>query len=846
MILHNLARRRRRRPRAGEFMATSRTPRSVRRGTTRTIARVVAVVVLVIGCIGVKSSSTARVRANDGAMTTTKAGSRDLSSRRGEDVVGTVAARRAVDASMSMGSEDGVRVGADSLVSDSAHEELFVPESWTQKHPAVEASASTTSTCASPGAERERALGDEAFEATPCGTLDALRPKASAEFGVLVIAGGDVEARIASAKTSGARAVIVAARNEADKRACVSAGVPVHLPTANGDEFGWATTRWVLKRGHIAVLASSDVKLGSNPLRDVPREGADVSATVRNDGQQKARVVGMSDPKMGWSQYSQSMVVPLIRTSFVVFRPTRAALSLVDWLASDKSDYDGTEDAFTDEVLLPSHDGRQRAGVTFRMLDSACFGAKGRVATIPDGKTRWDGVRAHENALVSANPTFTSAKAHVSRPEKCGIVRPSDRVGPSPRALRYIAKPDGDYPVACDDYPDLCEVVRKVARNREVLAAVSNKNIFHMLSLYIDGLKRTGIENYVIVALDKETAEWCKERDVPYYHRELQSITGSTDNHATSGLKFKVLNEFVSTGTSVLLSDVDVVWMQDPFADGPGAKNDRLIYRDVDVEGMTDGWDDDSAYGFSWNGQRRLMARNSGLFFVAATHETQSMLSRLADRMASEKGTWDQTAYNEEQVYLWGQANHKVYSGTSQRIMNYMCFQNSKYLFRYMRFDTDLYPNHRPASVHINYHPEKPDRMVSVIAQYWDGKASAIDVWNWGEGRKDLKECVKRPNDNGISDSKLARILVAKTSKTPGKWGGSEGIVCRLDGTVVTPWNEGKWGVLSESPVKFYMDFGGTHHVLTLTKGSAEDGETGAFEFTSNRCTDLDEVRVVI
>ena len=176
--------------------------------------------------------------------------------------------------------------------------------------------------------------------------------------------------------------------------------------------------------------------------------------------------------------------------------------------------------------------------------------------------------RRIENAVVAQEPNFTDAKAHVMRREKCGIVKADERIGPKPRELRYIAEPEGEYPVACDEFADLCEVVRKVARNREVLAAVSNKNIFHMLELYIDGLKRTGITNYVIVALDSETADWCKQREVPYYHRELTSITGSTDNHATSGLKFRVLNEFVSTGTSVLLSDVDVVWMQDPFAAG--------------------------------------------------------------------------------------------------------------------------------------------------------------------------------------------------------------------------------------------------------------------------------------
>ena len=95
-------------------------------------------------------------------MTTTKAGSRDLSSRKGEDFV----VARVMDASASMrnGVHNGVGAVVDSSISTSSgHEELFVPESWTRKHPAVEASASMASTCASPGAKRERAMDDEAI-----------------------------------------------------------------------------------------------------------------------------------------------------------------------------------------------------------------------------------------------------------------------------------------------------------------------------------------------------------------------------------------------------------------------------------------------------------------------------------------------------------------------------------------------------------------------------------------------------------------------------------------------------------------------------------------------------------
>jgi arabinosyltransferase len=43
-------------------------------------------------------------------------------------------------------------------------------------------------------------------------------------------------------------------------------------------------------------------------------------------------------------------------------------------------------------------------------------------------------------------------------------------------------------------------------------------------------------------------------------------------------------------GYSVLLSDVDIVTVQNPF---------QHLVRDVDVEGMSDGWDDAKAYGYN-------------------------------------------------------------------------------------------------------------------------------------------------------------------------------------------------------------------------------------------------------
>ena len=81
------------------------------------------------------------------------------------------------------------------------------------------------------------------------------------------------------------------------------------------------------------------------------------------------------------------------------------------------------------------------------------------------------------------------------------------------------------------------------------------------------------------------------------------------------------------------LSDVDVVWISNPFTL-------PSLYRDSDVEGMTDGWDDASAFGYEWPGRTgtslRLSARNSGLFYLRASEASLRMMTTLKGRMERE------------------------------------------------------------------------------------------------------------------------------------------------------------------------------------------------------------------
>ena len=263
---------------------------------------------------------------------------------------------------------------------------------------------------------------------------------------------------------------------------------------------------------------------------------------------------------------------------------------------------------------------------------------------------------------------------------------------------------------------------------------------------------------------------------------------------------------------------------------------------------MSDGWDEDSAYGYihelplpaslgSPAGQGRagqgsaaaeplrsvrLAARNSGLFYLSATHEAMRLMRTLAARMASED-VWDQSAYNME---IFRPA-YGLYAsaGVSVRTMNFLCFCNTKVLFKYMRHDTQLInpARHRPVSVHINYHPEKEARMRSVSRFYHEHDATALDRWNGGEGLRTGtcrgKVGVQLPTMPALTSSTLtSHILAANVVKADEAWtwDGLGPMRFESSGRLTSPWGEGTWGTVPSPWRKdsLHVKLGGRTYLL--------------------------------
>lgn len=163
--------------------------------------------------------------------------------------------------------------------------------------------------------------------------------------------------------------------------------------------------------------------------------------------------------------------------------------------------------------------------------------------------------------------------------------------------------------------------------------------------------------------------------------------------------------------------------------------------RDSDVEGMTDGFDDaaymrlegvtDASMGWSQYAQSwKVFAMNSGLFYLRANERTIALMEHVADQLIKDK-IWDQTAYNIA-VLKPSSPKHKN-PGVSVRIMDYELFMNSKYLFKLLRHGRgdrgSRLETAKPSMVHVNYHPDKWERMKAIIKWRREGDTSALKAF---------------------------------------------------------------------------------------------------------------------
>ena len=170
--------------------------------------------------------------------------------------------------------------------------------------------------------------------------------------------------------------------------------------------------------------------------------------------------------------------------------------------------------------------------------------------------------------------------------------------------------------------------------------------------------------------------------------------------------------------------------------------------------------------------------------------------------------------------------------------MNYFCNLNSKTFFRFVREDKPLLDGYRPVSTHVNYHPEKPQRMVDLHAFYHGddqpkGEKAGIWKWNGGEGSRLQAECknAMKAGKPPANKPHVQQVLLAKKAA----WGGVKWMEFSPDGTLKTPWGNGRWGdaATAKKPTTIFAEFIGQVHMLAVANGG----------FESTRCSDGETVK---
>jgi len=248
--------------------------------------------------------------------------------------------------------------------------------------------------------------------------------------------------------------------------------------------------------------------------------------------------------------------------------------------------------------------------------------------------------------------------------------------------------------------------------------------------------KRLGVRNLLIAVLDEETAEYMRTTwpAVPTFRPEMKIPSTQDGTHPAnrvSTLKYDLLRKFIATGTGVLITDLDLVYVQNPFLH---------LHRDADIEGQTDGFSAEWSHGkfggirdttMGWGAgglYAEVFTINVGCLYVRPTARSALLMARVAHRMAAEKG-WDQQMFNEEAMLpAHGDKNTGL---VSIRILDFLRFVNSKTFYRSERGrfipGASAASDTTPVMVHMNYHPDKHKRMLCLIARYHEGKVDACD-----------------------------------------------------------------------------------------------------------------------
>lgn len=209
-----------------------------------------------------------------------------------------------------------------------------------------------------------------------------------------------------------------------------------------------------------------------------------------------------------------------------------------------------------------------------------------------------DRLEAQRRALAKAQAT-----AHALRAQLRACEARRDATATPVELEPAVALHGGAASRRWDDTPTnqrLHELLEKVGGSRrEVMLALANDvmmcsnkktcwwNGGNVLETFLKSVTRLGLKNVVVVNLDDATQSFCETfaaRGVSCLRLELpvpKAQANSRGANMISTLKYGLLRQALLMEYAVLVVDLDIVFLRDPF---------EHLHRDADVEASTDGF----------------------------------------------------------------------------------------------------------------------------------------------------------------------------------------------------------------------------------------------------------------
>lgn len=214
-------------------------------------------------------------------------------------------------------------------------------------------------------------------------------------------------------------------------------------------------------------------------------------------------------------------------------------------------------------------------------------------------------------------------------------------------------------------------ISEKVAIDNTIIVTALNNGYKGMMMNWVCNMRRLGIRNFVVAALDEDLYRYAFTRGIPtYYENSLgkhvslrDAAYGTAEFKELTKMKSRVVLNFLKLGYNTLWTDTDIVWFKNPLKNLHGLAVDLAIQSNAP--------DDEAA-----NGKRRI---NSGFYLARANGRLIEVFEDVIRYAAKSKMSEQPCFYD---VICGKEGERKVgtdgceYKGTTTKLLDRTLYPN--------------------------------------------------------------------------------------------------------------------------------------------------------------------------